>query len=54
MGDFNAQIGMETWKGVIGKHGVSGLNENGRKLLMLCFINVLSHHEYLFSAQRCS
>jgi len=35
MGDFNAHIGtdMETWKGVIGRHGVTGLNENGRYLL---------------------
>ena len=32
MGDFNAHVGTETdtWKGVIGKHGVTGLNQNGR------------------------
>ena len=38
MGDFNAQVGTDTdtWKGVIGKHGVTGLNENGRYLLQLC------------------
>ena len=38
MGDFNAHVGTdnETWKGVIGRHGVSGLNENGRCLLRLC------------------
>ena len=32
MGDFNAHVGTDTdtWKGVIGKHGVTGLNENGR------------------------
>ena len=37
MGDFNAHVGTDTdtWKGVIGKHGVSGLNENGRYLLQL-------------------
>ena len=31
MGDFNAHVGTDTdtWKGVIGKHGVTGLNENG-------------------------
>ena len=35
MGDFNAHVGTntDTWKGVIGKHGVTGLNENGRYLL---------------------
>ena len=26
----------DTWKGVIGKHGVTGVNENGRYLLQLC------------------
>jgi len=41
MGDFNARIGTdtETWKGVIGRHGVSGLN--GRYLFQLCCSNVL-------------
>jgi len=35
MADFNAHIATdtETWKGVIGRHGVSDLNENGRYLL---------------------
>jgi len=30
MGDFNAHNGtdIETWKGVIGRHEVPGLNEN--------------------------
>ena len=30
MGDFNAHVGTDTdtWKGVIGKHGVTGLNKN--------------------------
>ena len=38
MGDFNAHVGTDkdTWKGVIGKHAVTGLNENGRYLLQLC------------------
>ena len=38
VGDFNAHVGTDTdtWKGVIGKHGVTGLNENGRYLLQLC------------------
>ena len=35
MRDFNAHVrtDTDTWKGVIGKHGVAGLNENGRYLL---------------------
>ena len=43
MGDFNAHVGTDTdtWKGVIGKHGVTGLNENGRQLLQLCCSNGL-------------
>ena len=38
MGDFKAHVGTDTnsWKGVIGKHGVTGLNENRRHLLQLC------------------
>ena len=43
MGDFNAHVGTDTdtWKGVIGKHEVTGLNENGRYLLQLCCSNGL-------------
>ena len=43
MGDFNAHVGTDTdtWKGVIGKHRVTGLNENGRYLLQLCCSNGL-------------
>ena len=43
MGDFNAHVGTDTdtLKGVIGKHGVTGLNENGRYLLQLCCSNGL-------------
>ena len=38
MGDFNAHVGTDTdtWKDVIGKHGVTELNENKRYLLQLC------------------
>ena len=41
MGEFNAHVGTETdtRKGVIGKHGVTGLNENARYLLQLCCSN---------------
>ena len=43
MGDFNAHVGTDTdtWKSVIGKHGVTGLNENGSYLLQLCCSNGL-------------
>ena len=43
MGDFNVHFGTDTdtWKGVIGKHGVTGLNENARYLLQLCCSNGL-------------
>ena len=41
MGDFNTHVGTDTgtWKDVIGKHKVTGLNENGRYLLQLCCSN---------------
>ena len=37
MEDFNTHVGTDTdmWKDVIGKHGVTGLNENGRYLLQV-------------------
>ena len=43
MGDFNAHVGTDTdtRKCVIGKHGVTRLNENGRYLLQLCCSNGL-------------
>ena len=43
MGNFNTHVGTDTdtWKGVIGKHGVTALNENGRYLLQLCCSNGL-------------
>ena len=43
MRDCNAHVGTDTdlWKGVIGKHSVTGLNENGRHLLQLCCSNGL-------------
>ena len=42
-GNFNAHVGTDTdtWKSVIGKHGVTGLNEKGRYLLQLCCSNGL-------------
>ena len=43
MGDFNSHVGTDTdaWKGVIGKHGVTGLNENAKYLLQLFCSNEL-------------
>ena len=43
MRDFNAHVGTDTdtWKGVIGKYGVIGMNENGRYLLQPSFGNEL-------------
>ena len=37
MGDFNAHVGtdIDMWKSVIGKHGVTGPQENGRYVLQL-------------------
>ena len=42
-GDFNTcvETDTDTWKSVIGKHRVTGLNENGRYLLQLCCSNEL-------------
>ena len=43
IGNFNAHFGTDTntWKGVIGKHGVTGLIKNGRYLLQFCCSNGL-------------
>ena len=40
-GDFVAHVGtdLDTWKGVIGKHEVTGLNEKGEYFLQFCSSN---------------
>ena len=42
MGDFNAHVGKDadTMNGLIGKHGVTGVNQNGRYLLQVCCSNM--------------
>ena len=44
LGDFNAHVGTdnETWKGVIGRHGIATANQNDQYLLQLCSSNRLS------------
>ncbi|XP_051627116.1 uncharacterized protein LOC127462510 [Manacus candei] len=38
LGDFNVRVGknFESWKGILGKHGVGNCNDNGRLLLEFC------------------
>jgi len=43
----------ETWKAVIGRHGVRSLNENERYLLQLFCCNGLRNMNIFFSANRC-
>ena len=36
MGDLNARVGNEVWRGILGKHGEFVCNENGGCLLQFC------------------
>ena len=44
LGDFNARIGCNynVWNGVMGRHGVGNINNNGLRLLNLCLTFDLS------------
>ncbi len=44
MGDFNAKVGVghSEWRGVLGKHGIGGVSENGLRLLEFCAANGLA------------
>ena len=54
MGDFNAHVvtDTDTWKGMIGKHGVTGLKENVKYLLQLCRNNGLRIMNTFSSTER--
>ena len=53
LGNFNAHVSIDnaTWKGVIGQHGDSDINTNGRCLLQfcatlgLCIMNTFFQHK---------
>ena len=36
LGDLNATVGNELIKGIVGRHGLTGRNESGERLLEIC------------------
>ena len=36
LGDLNARVGNEVIERIVGRHGVPGRNESGKRLLELC------------------
>ena len=36
LGDLNARVGNEVIEGIVGRHGVTGRNESGERLLEMC------------------
>ena len=54
LGKSNAHVGIDnaTWKGVIGQHGDSDINKNGRCLLQFCATNGLCIMNTFFQHKR--
>ena len=48
IGDINARVGDSKVEGIVGKFGLSGMNEYGRKLIELCTGKKLSIGNTLF------
>ena len=44
LGDFNARVGraFDSWNGILGKHGVGNMNDNGQLVMELCASQNLS------------
>ena len=36
LGDLNGRVGNEVIEGIVGRHGVPGINESGERLLEMC------------------
>lgn len=55
MGDFNARVGadFQTWGGVLGRHGIGRMNENGLRLLSLCREFNLTITNTVFQQKNC-
>ena len=55
MGDFNARVGTDsqTWGGVLGRHGVGKMNDNGLRLLSLCREFHLTITNTVFQQKNC-
>ena len=50
LGDFNARVGSdsEVYAGIVGRHGVGKVNENGKRLLNLCAAHRLAISNTMF------
>ncbi|XP_033105177.1 uncharacterized protein LOC117107580 [Anneissia japonica] len=56
IGDFNARIGSDfnSWRNVIGPHGIGRMNENGQRLRELCADHSLCVASTYFKGRICS